>query len=234
MAQELVQNTKEQEGSTADSLIEAAKKARQNTIDNEKRSSASTFTAYVIDDDKNLQAAHVGDGRIYVISDGEVELITPIQNPRTKFIESSMQQGRTRSEAKQDLKQRIEDLAIARTRKPVQVYLPGETDKLDEVMEEIEKEKYPNLPKQISNDPETPMPEITIISRKLKPGDEVMSFTDGLVSGFDTLEDMYKAMKKCHESENPAEYLIEMAMKKLGRKSWDDISATYTRAGQSN
>lgn len=107
MAKQLIHYVSKSSGNSADSLVrslhDAHSEMHKQTLAVEqhgvKITAAATFAGGVIE--KNtLHIASVGDSPIWLVRDGKVSRLNPIQNPFEKRVDELMQAGKIRSDAK--------------------------------------------------------------------------------------------------------------------------------------
>lgn len=192
-------------GKDKNSLLKALKmgfEAAQIELENVDGNAAATGTAGLIDKDNMLHLAHKGDTRAYLIRNGELKLLTPIQNEKTMKIRELMKKdpNMTKSEAKKIIEDRFPNIR--------------------------------NTPNVYNIDEDIKKGGIVEITAQLQPGDQLIFSSDGAFDNMQTLAAEEAYILKAAQQKNPAQYLGDAAnalRKQQGKKYRDDLGIAYLR-----
>ncbi len=238
MANRIMRNLSDSKGNSSSSAARAMEYAHRDVrsdLGGTAETASATATAGIIDQENRLHIAHAGDTRIYRLhtnTDGtkQVELLTPVQNPREQYIEKLMAKGKTRSEAKKmidlEFKQKVDEI-YGNSAWPASY---GDKEARKEA-EKIAKDRYPqfkNQPAQFSSTREAP--EIYTRTVQLQKEDELFVVTDGVVSGFETNIALERTLEKMSKEHQPADALVKYSKDlQIHKRQRDDITAGYLR-----
>ncbi len=205
LAQIMAAHVSTSSGKDKTSLFKALKsgfKVTASELDNTDYTAAATGSAGLIDNNNKLHLLHKGDTRAYLIRNGKVRLLTPIQNEKTARMRELMEAdpAMTKSEAKKII--------------------------------EADFSKLRNTPNVFNIDENIQEGGISELTEQLEPGDQLIFSSDGAFDNMQTLEAEERYIHEASKQKNPAKYLGDAAnfLRKQQYKAYrDDLGIAYMR-----